>query len=66
MKKRKENNVLEKRTQLRFQGKVVLEMAIERFMSRKKISKSKAIEEFLMGSETLQKEMDAIRSEWNY
>ena len=62
----KKDSVLEKRTQLRFQGIVVLEMAIEKFMARKKISKSRAIEEFLMGSETLQKEMKVIRSEWNY
>jgi len=62
----KKDSVLEKRTQLRFQGMVVLEMAIERFMARKKISKSRAIEEFLMGSETLKKEMKAIKAEWNY
>jgi len=62
----KRDSVLDKRTQLRFQGMVVLEMAIERFMSRKKISKSRAIEEFLMGSETLKKEMKAIKAEWDY
>jgi hypothetical protein len=62
----KEQSVLDKRTQLRFQGLVVLEMAIERFMSRKNISKSKAIEEFLMGSETLKEEMLKVRKDYDY
>lgn len=62
----KEQNVLDKRTQIRFQATVVLEMAIERFMKNKKISKSKAVEQFLLGSETLQEEIREIRKDYDY
>lgn len=62
----KEKNVLDKRTQIRFQGRVILELAIESFMSKKNITKSDAIEEFLMGSATLQEEMKKIREEYTY
>jgi len=59
-------SVNDKRTQVRFYCPVLLEQAIERYMKKKGVKKGEAIEEFLMGSETLQKEMEEIRKFYDY
>ena len=58
--------VKEKRTQVRFRCTVLLEEAIERYMYKKGVEKSDAIEFFLMGSKTLQQEMEAIKEFHGY
>lgn len=63
---RKDMETLEKKTLVRFYLPVKYELAIERYMSKKNISKGEAISEFLMGSKTLQEEVKRVMEFYNY
>jgi len=62
----REKSVLDERTQIRFNCEVKLSLAIERYMKRKGVSKGKAIEEFLIGSKTLQEEVKKVEELYRY
>jgi len=66
MKRKQPTTALDKRTMVRSYIPIKLELAIEAYMKRKGIKKGEAIEEFLMGSETLKQEVEKIEKLYNY
>jgi len=59
-------SVLEKKTQVRFNASVKLQLAIEAYMEKKGVTKGAVIEEFLLGSKVLQKEIQNIVKLYGY
>ena len=66
MSKKQSSDALNKRTMVRSYIPIKLELAIEAYMNRKGIKKGEAIEEFLMGSKTLQEEVKRIEKFYEY
>lgn len=60
------DTILDEKRQVRFHCKVSLIMAIERYMQQKGVTKGKAIESFLLGSETLKNIMEEVEKEHFY
>ena len=63
---RKDIDALEKKTLVRFYLPVKYELAIERYMAKKNISKGDAIASFLEGSKTLQEEVKRVMEFYDY
>lgn len=65
MARKKDLDTLDKRTLVRIYLPLKLELAIDKFMAKKGINKGQAIESFLLGSETLQKEVEEVEAFYN-
>lgn len=63
---RKEMDALEKKTLIRFYLPMKYELAIEKYMAKKNISKGEAISSFLIGSKTLQDEVKKVEEFYDY
>jgi len=66
MKRKQSTTALDKRTMVRSYIPIKLELAIEAYMKKHGLKKGEVIEEFLMGSKTLQEEVKRIEKFYEY